>query len=170
MNDEAFDAAVQEAVAAATAEQKLSALERLRTSVLKERRLLRVLTILAIVVGCVGIFLAVTARQTADKAQTAVAQAEASRAEARVSSCEQFNEQQKRSIAGNDAQVREVFRSLTSDDDLSESELKALDQLFKDHDAVIAAAFPMRDCTERGIDAFFDDDPRTNPYLPPEEP
>lgn len=158
MGDDKFDAAVAEAVAMATAEQKLSALERLRRSVLKERRWLRGLTIVSIVVGCTGIVLAVLALVALDEA-------ESERAGNRVTSCEQQNEQQQRSIDGNNAQVREVFRSLTSDDVLTAEEQASLDRLFKDHDAVIERSFPMRDCSQAGIDAYFDDDPTTDPFV-----
>lgn len=98
MTDDDFDAAVAEAVKYEQAERKLSALERLRTSVLKERRLLRLLTIMAIIVGCIGIGLAVdarntatTARHAAETAQKALDEFQASRNESRVASCHDAN-------------------------------------------------------------------------------
>lgn len=158
MTDDELREAIEEARLMASAEQKLSTLERLRLSVLSERRVLRVLTVVAIVVGMVGIGLSVWSIGR-------VNEAEASRADNRVSSCVQFNEQQQRSIHANEAQVREVFRSLTSDDELTSDERAALDRLFEDHDAVIVAAFPMRDCSDEGIDAYFDDDETTDPFV-----
>lgn len=156
MTDDELQAAIDEAVMLVDVEQKLGALERLRRSVLEERRLLRGLTIMAIVTGMIGIALSTWAIK-------AVGTAEASRKDARVVSCEAFNDQQERSIDGNEAQVREVFRSLTSDDDLTPAERERLDTLFADHDKVIELSFPLRDCSPEGIEAYFDDDPTTDP-------
>lgn len=158
MTDEELDAAITEAVLAATAEEKLVRLERLRQSVIAERRLLRGLCIAAIVAAMVAGGVAAWAKVTVDNA-------EADRAENRITSCVAFNDQQQRSIDANEAQVREVFRSLTSDDELTPEERAELDRLFADHDAVIEASFPLRDCSPDGIDAYFDDDDTTNPYV-----
>lgn len=157
-DDDQFDAAVAEAVAAVTAEQKLEALARLRVSVLKERRTLRVLTIVAIIVGCVGIYLSVDARD-------ALAVSEADRAEARVSACVQWNDQQHRSIDGNKAQVRQVFTSLAAGEVLSPERQAQIDRVFADHDQVIDESFPLRNCSPAGITAYFDDDPTTDPFV-----
>lgn len=98
MNDAAFDAAVAEAVRLEDAEQKVSALYRLRRSVLKERRLLRVLTIVSIVLACGAIGVGVDAHQTADTAQEATRKAQraldaivVARNESRVASCNNAN-------------------------------------------------------------------------------
>lgn len=76
MTDDDFDAAVAEAVALDKADQKLNALVRLRKSVLKERRLLRALTILSIIGTCAAIYLAVASNRTADEATKAAATAQ----------------------------------------------------------------------------------------------
>lgn len=157
MTDDELQTAIDEARAMASAEQKLDALERLRQSMLGERRLLRVLTILAIAVGCFGAVEGYAAKDAFDEYRQA-------QQEARVASCQQFNDQQQRSIDGNKAQVREVFRSLTSDEPLTAAEKAGLDRLFADHDRVIEHAFPMRDCSDEGIAAYLDADPTTDPF------
>lgn len=158
VTDDELQRSIDEARAIVLAEQKLRALERLRRSVVAERRLLRILTIMAIAVGVFGAAEGLVARSALDDYRDG-------QHEARVNACEQFNDQQQRSVEGNKAQVREVFASLTSDEPLTPARKARLDRLFADHDRVIEEAFPMRDCSDEGIDAYVDDDPATDPFV-----
>lgn len=122
---------------------------------LTKRRLAVGAAVAALVFGLIGATFGtvglLTAGEASDKADTLLE----SRDTARKIACDEFNAQQARSIHANEAQVREVFRSLTSDDELTPDDQARLDQLFADHDAVIEAAFPMRDCTPEGIATYY---------------
>lgn len=157
MTDDDLREAIEEARAMASAEQKLSALERLRRSVLAERRLLRILTIIAIAVGMMGIGLSLHSLGIASDAQDALDEFQASRVEARVTSCESFNDQQQRSISANEAQLRVVFEATGRVRDAEEQ--AQLEVLYEKHDKVIESAFPMRDCSAAGIAEFYGDKP-----------
>lgn len=154
MGDDEFERAVSEAVEMAEAEHKLAALVRLRQSVLAERRLLRVLTVVAIIVGCVGIFLSVGARYTADKAQDALAEIQASRADARLVSCISYNEDVVDRVNG-------ILITAGARSDNPDA-----------HDRVEQLLLPHRDCSAQGIADYFDGDRATDPFVPvtlPEE-
>lgn len=155
MNDEAFDAAVQEAVSLADAEQKLSALERLRRSVLKERRLLRVLTVVAIVVGCVGIFLAVGARSVANEASAALDAFTASRTEARAIACQADNDTAGR-INGLNDRTQDLLRDASAGGDRTPEEQERVDAFLVEQLAKYEALkVPLRDCSPQGIEDYY---------------
>lgn len=141
MTNDDFDAAVAEAVKLEHADQKLAALVRLRRSVLKERRLLRALTVLSILLGCGAIMLGIQARMALDEFKV-------SRAEARVTSCESYN-------ADTVDKVNGILRSIAEGSRDPEAAAVVVDPLMLDH----------RLCTDDGINAYFDGDPTTDPFV-----
>lgn len=149
MTDDELDAAIEEARLTASAEQKLVSLERLRSSVLSERRVLRVLTVVAIVVGMVGIGLAVGSYAIANRAQDALDVMEASRAEARIVSCESWNADTADRING----ILLSVATRSSDPEAAKERVEPL-------------LLPHRDCSDAGIEDYFDGDPATDPFVP----
>lgn len=149
VGDDEFEQAVAEAVATSDAEHKLAALVRLRHSVIAERRTLRVLTVIAIIVGCVGIFLSVSARGTAEQAHDALEVMEASRQDARVVSCESYNTDVVDKING-------IMVSVASQSDDPDAAFERVEPLLLDR----------RDCSDKGIEDYFDGDDATNPFVP----
>ena len=153
MVDDQFEAAVAEAVAAAKAEQKLAALEDLRTSVLKERRLLRVLTIAALIVGCVGIFLANDARTTLDEFAAA-------RSESRVIACRGDNDAAER-INGLNDRTQDLLRdAVAGNGDRTPAEQAAADAFLKEQIVKYEALkIPLRGCGPQEIEDYYNGDP-----------
>lgn len=149
MTDEELQAAIDEAVKMTTAEQKLSALERLRTSVLSERRILRVLTVMATVTAAVGVSLSL-------QSLSALNRFEDERASRARGSCIQYNEQQDRSREGNKRQLRVVIEGLTTGRRTTPEGQARIDALYLLHDEAMDAAFPHRDCTPDGIEAYLE--------------
>lgn len=158
MPDRTIREAIDEAVAVETAEAKMRALVRLRQSVLQERRLLRVLTVLSIIGMCAAIYLGWSARM-------ALAEFEATRAESRVIGCESWNEQQLRSRAGDMNQTRTQFEALasfTGADRTPEQQVRVeafLEDLYGQQAKASEASYPLRDCSPAGIRAYYEEKP-----------
>ena len=149
VTDDQMNEAIAEAVALETADAKLAALVRLRTSVLRERRLLRGLTIVSIVVGCTGIVLGGLALHVLDDV-------EKDRADNLRGSCHQYNEQQARAREGNKAQLLVVLDTNTSGRELTPEQQARIAAITAAHDAVIDSSFPDRDCSPEGIAKYLD--------------
>lgn len=155
MTDDELQTAIDEAVSMDKAEQKLSALERLRTSVVRERRWLRYLHVLTILLAGSAIVLGVIALIALDRFED-------ERASRSLGSCLQFNEQQQRAIEGaveiadtqNHAVLDRIFRDLDPDE---EARLQALYvEARADVEAKAVETYPLRDCTPEGIEEYLE--------------
>lgn len=148
MSDDQFDAAVEEAVAAATAEQRLVELERLRKSVLKERRLLRILTALAIIVGSFGAVEGLAAKDALNEFRD-------SRASARKVGCVADNDTADR-INGLNDRTQDLLRDAVAGGDRTpEEQAQALKFLAEQLDKYEALKVPRRDCSDGAIDSYY---------------
>lgn len=155
VTDDELQRSIDEARAIVLAEQKIRALERLRSSVVSERRLLRVLTVLSIA-GCVlASLVGWQAFGIASDARAALDEFDASRQEGRVISCESYNTDVVDKING-------ILLSVASQS--------------RDPAAARARIGPLlldqRDCSDKGIADYFDGDTATDPFVPvtiPEE-
>lgn len=92
------------------------------------------------------------ANAAAADAQAAIDANEASTAEARIASCNQFNDQQDRNAQGEKDQLRFVFGRLFTD--LDPDRQAELDAFYADYDADVDARYPHRVCTPEGIEAY----------------
>lgn len=148
MNDSDFDAAVAEAVKAETADAKLGALVRLRKSVLKERRLLRAATIVSIILACVAIRVASRAGEEGHQVHEDLQEFLAQRHTAQVSACDGYNTDVVDKVNG-------ILDSIADGSKNPAGAHAVLDPLRLTH----------RRCDQAGIDAYYDDDPTTDPFV-----
>jgi hypothetical protein len=148
VDDDQFQAAIDEAVNMQRADDKLKALERLCAAVISERRVLRFLTVMSFVIGGAAVVLSLISLDALNRF-------EQERGDARHASCVAFNDQQRRSVDANEAQLRVVIEALTAGREQTEEGKARIQTLYEMHDRVIEDAFPGRDCTPTGIEAYF---------------
>lgn len=120
------------------------------------------LAIGALIAAAIGIGVGAAGFSAADKADRkadiATARADAileARTTSRKIACDEFNEQQARSRAGEKAQVRSVI----SDRPRTPEEQAQIDELLRRHDAQVDASYPDRDCSPDGIAAYYEETP-----------
>lgn len=108
--------------------------------------------IIGLAVGAGGILVGASARATADDIN-------ASRRESRESSCIQANVTTK---ANREALVNGLLAVFPPGQELSENQKKVVER----YSAQVEEALPYRDCSEKGVNAYFRDPP-VDPALPP---
>lgn len=159
VGDDGMQEAIDEALNAASAEEKLAQLVRLRQSVLSERKLLRALTLIAIMVGSVGIWQSVGARSTADDAREALDVFRAQRTESRVIACNAENDSAARINALND-RTQDLLRAATADRDGDRTpEAQARVEALLNGELVKyeAIKIPYRKCDLASVEAYYEE-------------
>lgn len=116
-----------------------------------------VVGILGVVVGLVGIAVGADGRQTAKDNKDIIATQTKDRQEARLGSCIQSNVAVKKT---REALVAGLGVFIVPIPGREEAELQRLEQLLADFELAVNKALPYRDCSDKGIDKFFEDPPR----------
>lgn len=103
----------------------------------------RILTIFAVAIAVVGIWVGV-------QGVNAVNDSNAERDQAREASCQQYNKQQDVQISAEMAQSHDFVKALAGGSTDPDVQAK-VDLYNKEHDALISKSHPRRDCSPEGI-------------------